>query len=71
MPKEFIVDMANQYPFGELGEALSEGTKAIVKKTLKCSCENERDVIKQMVHFLKAAKHENLINVERILESSE
>jgi hypothetical protein len=39
MTQEFIVLMAEQYPFGELGEVLTEDTKALVKKTLKISCE--------------------------------
>jgi flagellar motor component MotA len=68
MPKEFVVDMEETYPFGELGEVLNEDTKAVVRKALKFEGEEERAIIKQMVHFLKAARHESLINVERMLE---
>lgn len=38
MPKEFLVPMAEQYPFGELGEVLTEETSVFVQKTLKISC---------------------------------
>lgn len=57
MPREFIVLMGEQYPFGELGEVLTEDTRALVKKTLKISCEEQREIIRNMTHFLKVAKH--------------
>jgi hypothetical protein len=68
MPKEFLVPMAEQYPFGELGEVLTEDTKVLVKKTLRISCAEEREIIGNMTHFLKVARHENLINLEQVVE---
>jgi len=59
--------MSDSYPFGQLGETLTEDTKAHVIKTLHFSSEDQYDMIKQMVHFLKSAKHENLINIEKVL----
>lgn len=68
MSKQFLVPMAEQYPFGELGEVLTEDTQALVKKTLKISCEEQKEIIRNMTHFLKVARHECLINLENVVE---
>jgi hypothetical protein len=57
MLKEFLVAMGEQYPFGDMGEVLTEDTKVFVKKILKISCEEEREIIGNMTHFLKVARH--------------
>ncbi len=57
MLKEFLVAMGEQYPFGDMGEVLTEDTKVFVKKILKISCEEEREMIGNMTHFLKVARH--------------
>lgn len=57
MPKEILVPMGKQYPFGDMGDVLTEDTKVFVKKILKISCEEEREIIGNMTHFLKVARH--------------
>jgi hypothetical protein len=48
---------------------LREDTCAMVKKSLRFNCEQERETIRQMVHFLKAARHDSLLNLEKVLEA--
>jgi hypothetical protein len=59
--------MEGTYPWGELGEVMHEDTRAMVKKTLRFGSPEERETIRQMVHFLRAAKHDSLINLEKSL----
>lgn len=67
MGKEFIIEMSSRYPFGELGETITQETSINVVKKLNFSSPEEYDMIQHMIHFLKAAKHENLVNVEKVL----
>jgi hypothetical protein len=40
----------------------------MVKKSLRFGSEEEREMIRQMVHFLRAARHDSLVNLEKSLE---
>lgn len=63
--------MSSQYPFGELGETITQDTSINVVKKLNFSSSEEYDMIQHMVHFLKAAKHENLVNLEKVLTNED
>ena len=42
-----------------------------MKKTLHFDNSEEYEMIKQMIHFLRAARHDNLVNIEKVLEGQE
>jgi hypothetical protein len=59
--------MGAKYPFGELGEVINEDTSTSVLKRLHHTSEEEYELIQHMIHFLKAARHENLVNLKQVL----
>lgn len=59
--------MGGTFPWGELGEVMREDTRAMVKKNLRFGSPEERETIRQMVHFLRAVKHDSLLNLEKSL----
>lgn len=63
--------MEGSYPWGELAEVLREDTRAMVKKSLRFNSAEEREMIRQMVHFLRAARHPSLVNLEKTLEGQD
>ena len=67
MMKEFLVEMKENYPFGELGETITEGTSVKVVKTLPFNNPQEKNMIQQIVHFVKASKHDYLVNLISVL----
>lgn len=60
--------MGSKYPFGELGETITEDTSIAVRKRLHYDSEQEYEIIRHMIHFLKVARHDNLVNLVKVLE---
>ncbi len=69
MRQEVVLEMGEAYPFGEL--PAQNALNVQVRKTLHLASEEERAVVSQMVHFLKSARHDYLVNLERVLEEED
>jgi hypothetical protein len=54
-----------------LSGVITEKNSAMVKKTLHYSNETEYDMIQHMVHFIKIAKHEHLVNIIQVKEGGD
>ncbi len=67
MPKQIIISMAENYPFGECEEITNENTKVLVRKIYQVSLQ-ERNKLLEKVNILRKLKSEHMIKIESVLE---
>lgn len=70
MPKQVIVIMEDNYPFGECEECTNENTRVLVRKIYQVSVQ-ERNRLLDKVNTLRKLKNEHMIKIESVLEEEE
>lgn len=67
MPRQVIVIMDENYPFGEYEESVTTDMKVLVRKVYPLTPETSSKIM-QKITILRRVKSENLIKIESLLE---
>jgi hypothetical protein len=66
MPKQIIVKMEENYPFGECEECTNEDTRVLVRRIYR-PAQHERARLLEKAAILRRLKNEHMIRIESIL----
>lgn len=69
-PKQVVVVMQENYPFGECEECTTESTRVLVRKIYKIKSQEKRKILEKM-SILRKLKNDYLIKIESVLEEED
>ena len=62
-----IIEMKSEYPFGESPQ-VEDSSEYLVHKELPFANQEQKEMVAQMVHFIKTIKHPYLVNLANTTE---